>query len=183
MKIPWRARPGAGFVVFVCAVAAAAAFFAWGLRTPRLESFWRLQLELERGERPALSSSELELMQEVLAAHPDIGHGLLADSAGSPAPGLISAADENHVPGDYAYLVRPAGTAQTLRVRLAEQSRNDDPVEVHARVVGSAHSGPVTTERPFQWSLPPAELPQLVEIKVRPKKRAAFVVELLETAP
>lgn len=180
LRIPWRARPGAGFVLLSLTLFAAIAILAWGMRTPKLESFWKLQVQLEAGERGPLSQRELALVQEVLWTHPEIADEVTADSA----PGFLSAADANRVDVNYAYLVRRSADGRTaLRARLARGSGRHDDVTIHARVVGNELPPKVAAEGVLEWTLPAnARFPQLVELTVDGKKRVPLTVEWVEAS-
>lgn len=178
LRIPWRARPGAGFVLLTLAIFTAGAFLAWGMRTPKLESFWKLQVELEVGERGPLSHDELALVQEVLWAHPEIADEVIADSP----TGLLSAADTNRVDVNYAHLVRRSADGRmALRARLARGSRRHDDVTIHARVAGNELPPKVAADGAFEWTLPSnAHFPQLIELTVDGKRRVPLTVEWVE---
>jgi hypothetical protein len=116
MSLPYRSRPGAGFVVLVAGLCGAAAFFVWGLQTPRLEQVWRLQLELGQGTRGPLSTAEFALLNDALARHPELAADWLEG-----APWRVLAADPaGRVEGARGWVLQAAGQApQTLHLGAA----------------------------------------------------------------
>ena len=159
MSVPYRARPGSGFLVLLAVVAASALFFAWGWSRPPLDAVWQMQLELLLGERPALSRAEFDLLQDVLARYPDLADQML-DGAGS---GLVSAHTGATVDLGYAYLVRRTAVPGQLRV----QSPGGQALEVVVATAAGDTSGTVDGASPFVWALPDSgPFPQLIEVRL-----------------
>lgn len=164
MSRAYRRRPSAGFILLFLVALGAAAFFAWGLTRPRLDEVWRIAIELELGERPALSGAELRHLQDALADHPQ-----LADSmAEGEHAGVFSAHEDGRVEGGYAYLVRrSAREPGRLEVAFAG-SETRGAVEVTARTTRERESGRAEPGKPFAWRLPDSgPFPQLVEIRLK----------------
>jgi hypothetical protein len=80
VKLPYRTRPGLGFVFLVVALVVSTTFFAWGWRTPPLERIWQMQLELVLGDRNILTSAERRLLQDTLSSYPDLANNMLDDA-------------------------------------------------------------------------------------------------------
>jgi hypothetical protein len=170
ISVPYRARPGAGFVLLVASGAAAVAFFAWGAATPRLQRVWRMQVELEIGKRPPLKPKERALLQETLARYPALADALLD---GRPS-GVISAHEQGHVESGYAYLVRK-DAAGARAIRLSTPPEATGEVALELRGPWGAESITLHPERPFLWALrEEGPFPQLLEVL----GAAPFVVEV-----
>lgn len=170
ISIPYRARPGAGFVLLLGSAAAAVAFFAWGAVTPRLQRVWRMQVELEIGKRPPLKPKERALLQETLVRYPDLADALL-DGKRS---GVISAHEQGQVESGYAYLVRkdPAGARA---IRLSAPPDATGPVALELRGPWGVQAATLALDRPFRWALrEEGPFPQLLEVR----GAAPFVVEV-----
>ena len=162
MSLPYRARPGAGFVMLTAVMAAVALFFAWGWGRPPLDAVWQMQLELLLGERPALSRAERDLLQDVLARYPDLAEHMLEGGA----VGLVSAHAGAAVDLGYAYLVRRSADAPGL---LRVCSPDGAALDVEAATAAGDTSGRSDGAAPFVWSLPDSgPFPQLVEVRLRP---------------
>jgi hypothetical protein len=170
MMVPYRARPGLGFVIVVLGALGALGFSLWGLATPPLESAWRLQIELMVGRREPLRKDELRLLQRMLVKEDKLADDMLR---GAPA-GLISANARGFVENGYAYVVRRSpDTPSALVVTPAGLAVNQD-VEVHVRVAtGDVSSGTATKDAPFATKLPQdGSFPQLIEVRVGSEKQA-----------
>ena len=164
MSVPYRVRPSAGFVLLVAVVVATVGFFTWGLRRPRLEEVWRLDIELGLGTRPPLSGSEMRRLQETLVDHPELA-GFLAEDQHA---GIFSAHDHGRVEGEYAYLVRRSAPPVELVVSYAG-ARRRGAVAVSARTGRARAEGVALRDRPFAWRLPDdGPFPQLVEVRLAP---------------
>jgi hypothetical protein len=167
VKLPYRYRPGPGFVLLVATVAGGAGFFAWGLRTPPLDQVWQMQVELRIGDRDALSMGEMELLQATLTRYPDLADHMLegADS------GLISASVGGVVDRGYAYLVRKTPGADSV---LVVGSTMGESLEVEVTTTGYHDRGVATGDESFASILPQDGLfPQLVGVHLaRPKQRS-----------
>ncbi|HZN93543.1 MAG TPA: hypothetical protein VFB81_12605 [Myxococcales bacterium] len=169
-SVPYRARPGAGFVLLVASVAAAAAFFAWGAATPGLQRVWRLQVELEIGKRPPLKAKERALFQETLERYPTLADALLD---GTPA-GAISAHEQGLVESGYAYVVRK-DAAGARAIRLSAPPGATAPVALELRGPWGVEKATLDPARPFLWALrEEGPFPQLLEVR----GAAPFVVEV-----
>lgn len=79
MKIPYRYRPGGGFLLLIAVGALVVAFAVWGFRTPPLERAWRLLEQVDHGY--VLSADEVAFMDEALRAYPGITEDILDDAA------------------------------------------------------------------------------------------------------
>jgi hypothetical protein len=168
MIIPYRARPGAGFVLFLVVLAASVGLLAWAMVTPPLESFWRLQIELLAGRGRGLSAPELELMQRILAEHPSLADSLLVEDKS----GLISANQDGVIDVGWAYLIRRSPTDNGLLRVLAAQP-TDEPLPVKVRTLHHKAKGEAGAVLAFEWRLPDGgPFPQLIEVTVAgPGKR------------
>jgi len=178
MTIPYRARPGAGFILCVVVVSGAIAFFAWGAPSPRLEKLWQLQVELSAGQRTRLSQSERELLQDTLLRYPDFAETLLG---GAPA-GLISANDGGLVRGRHAYAVRRSPTPRTLLSVVPTRSLRD-AIRVRVRTSAATREALIAKQEKFSWQLPDdGPFPQLVHIEIedgaRGRRRWSALVRL-----
>lgn len=162
MSVPYRLRPGAGFVLLVVVVLTCLSFFAWGLAKPDLDEVWRLQLELKVGRRAPLSSQEMGLLQRALCEHPSLADALVDEGRS----GLISANRDGAIERGYGYAVLRGGGAIS-----AVAVKSDKAVEVRARTLGATSTG----KTPFDWA-PPAKgkCPTLVEVLV-PKQSVVRV--------
>lgn len=170
MKLPYRFRPGAGFLIVASGLSVAMAFFAWGFATPPLETAWRLQVELMVGRRGPLRDDELVLLQGVLARDPALARSML-DGASA---GLISANARGLVENGYAYVLRQSADAPAeLEVTPAGLAL-DKPVTVQVRLAsGIQKTAEATTAAPFATTLPgDGRFPQLVEVRVLGRKKA-----------
>lgn len=178
MTIPWRMRPGAGFVALVITLLFASGFFAWGARTPPLEEVWTALVDLEVGND--LSPRARALLRDTLVQHPDLAESLL-EGAGS---GLISANEDGLVQTRSAFGVRRSATPPVLLTVLPSKPF-DHAVKVSVRIRGAEHVGTADAEHPFTWMLPDTgPFPQLVEIDLdRPEGKGvhwSFAVRLEE---
>lgn len=160
MKPASRALPGGGFVLVAATLLGAALFLGWGLATPPLDTAWRLQVELEVGERGPLTEREFAVLQATLLRHPALADALL-DGAGA---GLVGANAGGAVDVDHAYLVRrSAGEPGLLEVA----SERGEPIAVAARTRDASRGGPSGPGAAFTWLLPgDGPFPQLVEVRI-----------------
>jgi hypothetical protein len=131
-------------------------FFAWGARTPLLDSVWRLQTELRLGRRPPLSSAELALFQRALCEHPAIVE-----------EGLISANHQGLIENGYAYAVVKKSTV------LAVSLPGSVPIaDVRVRTVDARAEGAPRADRPFEWTVPRSKsCPTLIEVRMKQAAR------------
>jgi hypothetical protein len=161
-----RLRPGGGFVLLALISAGAIGFFAWGLSTPRLDDFWRLQVRLAIGGAP-LDAREFDLMQKVIVRYPKIADNLLEGGQ----VGLISANDEGVVDVGCAYVLRTKPDARRLIVTASARSP-EDPITIHVRTATEKFEAEVSSAAPLSWGLPTSgRFPQLIEIRVGSVKR------------
>lgn len=159
--IPYRKRPGSGFLLLVTTVVCSAVFVAWGLQTPPLEEVWAMHLELELGERQKLSREEFDLFQDALTNYPDLARTIL-DDANS---GIISSNLSGIVDLGYAYAVRrsPAADGRLLISTTAERN-----IKMKMRTSGSTARGETKNDQPLSWHLPDdGPFPQLIEVSVK----------------
>ena len=160
MKLSYRARPGAGFGIFVAVVVASTAFFSWGWRRPPLDEVWQIQLELLLGTRPALASDERHLLQDTLRRYPLLAANMLEDAAS----GLISAHVGGAVDLNYAYVVRQTADAPGV---LRITSLSGAPLELMVCTTTAEITGEASGAVPFEWTLPDAgPFPQLAEVRI-----------------
>ena len=167
--IPYRKRPGSGFLLLVATAVCSVVFIAWGLRTPPLEEVWAMHLELELGERQRLSGEEFDLFQDVLNSYPDLARTIL-DDANS---GIISSNLRGVVDLGYAYAVRRSPLADG---RLLISTTTGKKIEIKMRTAASTVRGEAKNEVAFSWRLPDdGPFPQLIEVSVvkRSKKDAS----------
>jgi len=161
-----RLRPGGGFVLLALVSAAAIGFFGWGLVTPRLDAFWRLQVRLAIGGAP-LDEREFDLVQKTIVRYPKIADNLLEGGQ----VGLISANDEGVVDVGYAYLLRTQPDARRLSVTASARAA-DNPITIHVRTLTERFEAEVSSAAPLSWGLPTSgRFPQLIEIRVGKAKR------------
>jgi hypothetical protein len=153
-------RPGAGFVIVGAALLVCGSFFAWGAATPLLDDVWRLQIELDLGERPPLERSELRTLERALARYP----GLAAALLGGAGTGAISANEQGVVTNGYLYLVRTGAAQGLLEVEIADGEVA--PLGVTVRAGDSGAAGEVAPDQRFAWRLPDGPFPQVVEVKL-----------------
>jgi hypothetical protein len=164
MNLPYRARPGMGFVLLVAAIIMSATFFGWGWRTPPLDRVWQMQLELMLGTRAALAGEERQLLQETLVAYPMLAENMLDGAPG----GLVSAHVGGVVDMGYAYVLRR--TPQAPGVLVVESPSGEKlMLEVSTSIV--TIEGAASGDEPFVWTLPDAgPFPQLVDVRLVPAK-------------
>ncbi len=159
--IPYRKRPGSGFLLLVATAVCSLVFVAWGLRTPPLEEVWAMHLELELGERQKLSHDEFDLFQDVLSRYPDLARTILEDADS----GIISDNRRGIVDLGYAYAVRRSPLANG---RLLIYSTTGKKIEMKMKTAASTVRGRATNGEPFSWRLPDeGPFPQLVEVSVQ----------------
>ena len=162
MSLPYRARPGWGFALFVAVALSSAVFIGWGLRTPPLDLVWQMQLELVLGERKSLADAEFELLQDTLERYPDLADHML-DGAAS---GLVSAHVAGAVDMGYAYAVRR--TRQAAQA-LVVTSPTGERLEFEVRTVEANGRGATSGAESFSWRLPDeGPFPQLVQVLLLP---------------
>ena len=185
MSVPYRLRPGAGFVLVVLVLALTAVFLGWGLSTPALDQIWRLQVGLETGRGPGLTPAEFDLFQATLTRHPALAESLLAERE----TGIISAHTAGVVDVGWAYLVRRTSSERPFLRVLAAVPTSDPPL-VQARTMGAWGTKPARADSAFTWRLPDTgPFPQLVEVRVeeppgrRGKRGAVPVLVTLAEAP
>jgi len=154
--------PGAGLAILLATALAAAAFLAWGLRTPTLERVWQLQIELGLGVRKALSTPERELLAAALLKNPGLAEGML----GEATFGIISANRDGLIDNGYLYLVARKGSrGRTMELRTTDR-RGGDPVPIEVTAGAAVTRGEVKEGAPFVWELPDDHpLPALIEVR------------------
>lgn len=158
MNIPYRYRPGHGFLLLVATLILGAGFFTWGLLTPPLDKVWRMQVELKIGDCDVLTRDEMRLLQHTLSRYPDVADHMLegADS------GLISASVGGIVDRGYAYFVRKSADSPD---RLVVTSLTGQKLKVTALTTTDFSRGVATGDAPFIWTLPVnGPFPQLVGV-------------------
>ena len=158
MKIPFRFRPGRGFLLLIATFLFSLGFFAWGVRTPPLDTIWRMQVELKIGDRDLLSRDEMRLLQGTLERYPDIAEHMLegADS------GLISANVGGVVDRGYAYFVRKSADSPD---QLEVTSVSGAELAVTALTTTEFYRGVATGDESFIRTLPVnGPFPQLVGV-------------------
>lgn len=161
MLLPYRMRPGAGFVVLAGSLLLAIGFFAWALRTPPLDEVWRIQLELKVGDSPELSAGQIDLLQETLQRYPDLADHMLegADS------GLISLHQDHVVDRGYAYLVRKSSSSDSILVVRSPDAR---PLTIDLVTTQKRARHQIPTTEPLVIALPSTgPFPQLVGVHLR----------------
>jgi hypothetical protein len=70
LKIPYRYRPGGGFLLLIAIVALVIAFGAWGLKEPPLERTWRLLEQEDQGQ--VLDDEDSAFLDQALRTYPGI---------------------------------------------------------------------------------------------------------------
>ncbi len=68
MKIPYRYRPGAGFILLVAVTALVSAFFAWGFAEPALDRVWFLKQRAEQ-HMIELDDEQLSFLDRMMREH------------------------------------------------------------------------------------------------------------------
>lgn len=154
--------PSVGFVLLVIVALAAAGFVWWGLRTPLLETAWRLDIELASGLSTRLSAREQNRLQEALDGHPELAEFLIEDRTA----GIISENEDGWVDRRYAYLVRtPEAGAERLEVTFGGYKPLSS-VDVRVRIRGRKHQGKTSGTRAFSMDLPPTNgRAELIELR------------------
>jgi hypothetical protein len=164
--------PSAGFVAFCLVLAMAAAFFAWGLRTPPLERVWEIHHLMKIGKLERLDRVDRALLEEQLAAFPELGRDLLDGSE----IGLISAHRDGWIAGTRATLLRTPNATAARFLDLDIQAP-DEALPLAVVVNGPSWSatremtgrGPLRVELP-----PPGAAAEIVEIEIgRPRQGGA----------
>ncbi|MBI5508698.1 MAG: hypothetical protein HY903_08085 [Deltaproteobacteria bacterium] len=169
MSIPYRARPGAGFVLVTLCLGAAAALSAWGLKKPTLERVWEMQIQLGLGARKALSAAEFDLLQQTMLRYPELVDNLLEGRE----RGIISANEDGVVEKDYAYLVvrgpRPNAAVEIGRTGTGRGGN----IGVRLKTATGTSRGATSVGEKLVWRLPPeGPFPQLVEVRLdKPAKK------------
>ena len=79
MKIPYRYRPGTGFLLLIVVTVLVVAFALWGLSEPPLERTWRLLEQVDHGH--VLSADEFAFMDEALRSYPGITKDILDEES------------------------------------------------------------------------------------------------------
>lgn len=159
--IPWRKKPGAGFVVLVISLVLTFAFFAWGASTPPLERAWYVLGRLDLGDTD-LSAGDRALLQRTLLRNQELAESLL-DGKGA---GLISANDAGLVRSHTFFAVRRAATPPMTLVVVPGASQRR-PARLKASASGQVEERVVSAGESFTWTLPDTgPFPQLVEIDV-----------------
>ncbi len=167
MKVPYRMRPGAGFVLLVCSALGCLGFFTWGLSRPDLDVVAQLQLELRLGQRSPLSGEELRLLQRALCRHPKLAEDLLEGDG----YGLISGHRRGLVEHGWAYLLRtPERSQDPVQVQVPAGLKKQH-LKVRGRTAHHEIEGQATLESPFSW-LPPSEGPCPTVIEIRTTKKS-----------
>ena len=158
--IPWRYRPGAGFVLLVATMLSAVCFLAWGLSTPALDTVWTSLISLEIGED--LPPSSRARLRDALARHPGLVDNVLEDAK----YGVLGTEVDGLVKGRLAIAVRRSADPKVvLTVQLARSAPGR--VRVRAHVGGAHHEVIVAPDAPFVWRLPDeGSFPQMVEIEI-----------------
>lgn len=100
MRIPYRHRPGGGFILLVVVTALVTAFFAWGLGEPDLDRFWFLK---QRAEQHVieLDDEELAFLDGMMRRHGVMAEDVL-DGTGAQ---LIEPTVEGWTPEPLTHLV------------------------------------------------------------------------------
>lgn len=166
MKVPYAARPGAGFVFLVLSAALCLAFFGWGLARPDLDVVAQLQLELRLGRRAPLSGEELRLLQRALCRHPKLAEDLLEGDG----YGLISAHRRGLVEHGWAYLIRTVEQSQAPVQVQVPAGLKKQHLKVRGRTAHAEIEGQASVDAPFSWT-PPGEgpCPTLIELRTAKK--------------
>lgn len=160
MRLPYRKRPGRGFVLLCLLLGLCAAFFAWGWRTPDLDRVLQMQLEMRLGERDRLDKDERQLLQETMWDYPALANNMLDDAR----YGLVSAHIDGVVDLGYAYAVRQDGDTPGL---LAVESPTGQKLKLELRTAEAKLSGTANGNKgPLVWALPEGPYPQLIEVRL-----------------
>lgn len=178
--IPWRYRPGAGFVLFVTTTLLAGGFLAWGASTPPLDVVWSSLIQLEiGGDVPPSSRARL---RDALTRHSGFADNvldggrfrLLGTEVDGLARGRLVLAVRREPEPPLTLTVQP-GSSSPGRVRLI------------ARVGGTSREAFISADEPFVWRLPDdGPFPQMAEIEIeRPESsvRWSALVRLEEVSP
>ncbi len=79
MRIPYRYRPGGGFIFLVLVLAGLIAFGTWGFNEPPLDRAWRLLEGVDHGL--VLTDDDRGFLDEALRRYPGITADILDDEA------------------------------------------------------------------------------------------------------
>ena len=119
-----------------------------------------MQLELTLGDRDHLSTSEEELLQDVLSRYPGLANNMLEDAE----VGIISANLGGMVDGGYVYLVRRTATDPR---RLVVSSPTGVQLQLQASSATADTQGVASGTAPFVWALPDkGPFPQLIGLRL-----------------
>jgi hypothetical protein len=112
MRIPYRYRPGAGFVLLVVVTALVSAFLAWGLGEPDLDRFWFLKQMAEQ-HAIELDDEELAFLDGMIRTHGVMAEDVLDDTGAQ----LIEPTVEGWTPERLTHLVvAPVGEGREIEV-------------------------------------------------------------------
>jgi len=112
VRIPYRHRPGAGFVLLVVVTALVSAFFAWGFMQPDLDRVWFLK---QRAEQHAieLDDEQLAFLDRMFRTYRVLADDVL-DGTGAQ---LIEPTVEGWTPEPLTHLVvAPVGEGREIEV-------------------------------------------------------------------
>ena len=125
MRIPYRYRPGGGFILLVVVIALVSAFFAWGLSEPDLDRFWFLKQRVEQ-HVIELDDEELAFLDEMLRRHRVMAEDVLDDTGAQ----LIEPTVEGWTPQPLTHLVVSPVGEDGLEIEVECRSAVLHPVSV-----------------------------------------------------
>jgi hypothetical protein len=112
LKIPYKYRPGWGFLVLSLSVVLTVAFLAFGLQRAPLDACWLLQERMKTGS-PAVTQQDAQRAVACLESTKGLGEALVAE----PGTGLYSGLIDGLRPGFDALTVQPKAKTLTLECR------------------------------------------------------------------
>lgn len=177
--IPWKYRPGAGFVVLVATLVFAAAFLAWGASRPGLDAAWATLIELEIGRDVPLA--DIARLGATMQRHPG-----LADNVVDGLPFGLVGVEEGVATGRIVIAVRQKADP-AVRLVVQPAGTTAGAVSVRAGVAGTRKEGRASAAEPFTWRIPDdGPFPQITTIEIEQPEadgvRWSTVVRLEEEA-
>ncbi len=129
MRIPYRSRPGAGFILLVAVTALVSAFFAWGFSEPDLDRLWFLKQGIEQ-HRIVPDGEQLAFLDGMLRRHRVLADDVL-DGTGAQ---LIEPTVEGWTPAPLTHLVvAPVGDGTEITVECRSAALHPVTVTLEAR--------------------------------------------------
>jgi hypothetical protein len=112
LKIPYKYRPGWGFLVLGLSVVLTVVFLTFGIQRAPLDACWLLQERMKAGV-PAITQQDAQRAVACLETTKGLGEALLAEAG----TGLYSGLIDGLRPGFDALTVKPLAKTLTLECR------------------------------------------------------------------